>query len=80
MIILWVSIWFVAGFLSVLTIRIVKEKRKIEREISEQMMLQYALREKTPTEINALCTTLGVRNAYRLILNNYKVKHGYSIK
>lgn len=75
MIILWISIWFVAGFLSVLTIRNIKERRRIEREMSEQMMLQYALREKTPAEISALCTTLGFQNAYRLILNDYKIKH-----
>lgn len=80
MFILWTAMWFVVGFLTVLTIRNIKERRETEKAIMEQLMLHEALSEKTPTEINALYTTLGVRNAQWLILSNYKIKHGHTIK
>lgn len=80
MIILWISIWFISGFLTVLAIHNFKEKRKIEKEMAEQMMLHYALSEKTPTEISALCTTFGINQAYEIILNDYKIRHGCTTK
>ena len=80
MIILWISMWFIAGFLTVGAICYFKEKREIEKAIGEQLMLHAAISEKTPTEISALCTTFGMSYAYERILNDYKIKHGYTIK
>lgn len=80
MIILWIIMWFIAGFLMTLAIHNFKEKRKIEREMAEQMMLHYALSEKTPTEISELCTTFGINQAYEIILNDYKIRHGCTTK
>lgn len=77
--ILWIVMWFIAGFLTVLAIRIFKERRETEKAIMEQLMLHKALSEKTPDEINALCTALGFSQAYKLILDDYKIKHGYNI-
>ena len=80
MYILWISMWFAAGFLTVGAIRYFKEKREIEKAITEQLMLHAAICEKTPTEINALCMTLGMNQAYENILTDYKIKHGYKTK
>lgn len=80
MFILWIIMWFIAGFLTVGAIRYFKEKREIEKAITEQLLLHAALCEKTPTEINALCTTLGIDQAYEIILTDYKIKHGYMTK
>lgn len=79
MIILWIIIWFIAGFLTVLAMHELKERREMEKAMMERLMLHKALCEKTPDEINALCTTLGFSQAYKLILNDYKIKHGYDI-
>lgn len=80
MFILWLIMWFIAGFLTIGTIRYLKEKREIEKEMTEQLMLHEALKEKTLTEVNALFTTFGIDKAYKLLLNDYKIKHGYKIK
>ena len=79
MIILWYAMWLIAGFLTVLSIRNIKERREMEKDIMERVMLHKALSEKTPDEISALCTRLGFSRAYKLILNDYKIKHGYKI-
>lgn len=79
MIILWYAMWFIAGFLTVLSIRNIKERHEMEKDIMERAMLHKALSEKTPDEISALCTRLGFSRAYKLILNDYKIKHGYKI-
>ena len=51
----------------------------MEKALMERLMLHKALCEKTPYEINALCTTLGFSQAYKSILNDYKIKNGYKI-
>ena len=79
MIILWIIMWFFARFLMTLAICNFKKRREIEKALMEQLMFHKALCEKTPDEINALCTTLGFAQAYKSILNDYKVKNDYKI-
>ena len=79
MIILWIIMWFIAGFLMTLAICNFKKRREMEKALMERLMLHKALCEKTPDEINILCTTLGFSQAYKSILNDYKIKNGYKI-
>lgn len=80
MFILWIIMWFIAGFLTVGAIRCFKEKREYEKAITEQLMLHDAICEIAPDEFSALYTTFGLNQAYEIILTDYKIKHGYKTK
>lgn len=79
MTILWIIMWFIAGFFTVLAICNLKKRREMEKAMMEQFMFHKALSEKTPDEITALCTILGFSQAYKSILNDYKIKHDYNV-
>ena len=73
--ILWFSMWLIAGFLTVAAIMKRREKRKIEKALVEQLLFHEALSEKSHSDVEMLCHTLGTIGAYNKIITDYKTKH-----
>lgn len=73
MLFLW-ALSFAVGCLVAAIVYRVKRKR-VDKELAEQMMLQAAILEAGCEKVQALCTTLGFTKAYEMILIEYKNKH-----
>ena len=65
---------FIVGCL-VGALHYMKERKKAEKLMVEQILLHRALMETPVTEIRVLCESAGPAKAYKMILDNYCTKH-----